>query len=65
MCGVVGVGLLPRVSVGLGGYQTDMRVIGALGFPVVVLVDRFLFFGFSGASGYFGSAPLVWVVVVF
>jgi hypothetical protein len=31
---------------------------------VVVLVYLFLL-GFSGASGHLGSAPLVWVVVVF
>jgi hypothetical protein len=35
-----------------------MRVVGAAGFLVVVLVDRLLF-GFSGASGHFGSVPLV------
>lgn len=39
---VVGGGLLPRVSVGLRGYQTDWRVVGAAGFLVVVLADRFL-----------------------
>ena len=54
---VVGVRLLSGVFVGLGGYQTDRGVVGAAGFLVVVLVDRFLF-GFSGASGHLGSAPL-------
>ena len=43
---VVGVGLLSRVAVGLRGYQTDRRVVGAAGFSVIVLLDRFLF-GFA------------------
>lgn len=40
---VVGVGLLSSVSVGLWGYQTRRRVVGAAGFLAVVLLDRLLF----------------------
>ena len=43
---VVCVRLLPRVSVGLGGHKTHRRVVGAAGFLVVILLDRFLS-GFS------------------